>query len=248
MAAAYDTYDYPSYWEGREYEHTSEIVALKAFLQKIPKIRKILEVGAGFGRLTPHYLFRAKDVILVDPSARLLKMARDDFNDKKIRYIQSRIENVTGKVKGNTIDLIICVRVMHHLDDIEEIFEIFERLIKKNGYLILEFPNKCHLKAVISEFFKGNITFLLDIFPKELKTKKRKKTLPFKNYHPDYIRHKLSKHDFEIIEERSVSNIRIPFLKKALQTPLMLNIEKILQKPLSKVNFGPSKFILAKRI
>lgn len=248
MAAAYDNYDYPSYWEGREYEHNSEIIALKSFLEKIPKIRKILEVGSGFGRLTPHYLFRAKSVILVDPSAKLLKIARKDLKDKKIKFIQSLIENISGKVKGNTIDLIICVRVMHHLDDVEEIFDIFERLVKKNGYLILEFPNKCHLKAVLTEFFKGNVTFLLDIFPKDVKTKKRKKTLPFKNYHPDYIRYELEKHGFEIIQERSVSNIRIPFFKRVLQTPFLLYVEKISQILLSKINFGPSKFILAKKI
>jgi len=31
MAAAYDDYDYPSYWEGREYEHEAEVGHSEAF-------------------------------------------------------------------------------------------------------------------------------------------------------------------------------------------------------------------------
>ena len=37
MSPAYDTYDYLSYWEKREYEHESEVIALSAFLKKIAK-------------------------------------------------------------------------------------------------------------------------------------------------------------------------------------------------------------------
>ena len=64
MPAAYDSFDYPSYWEGREYEHNSELIALRRLISLIPKIDTLLEIGAGFGRLTPEYLYRAKRIIL----------------------------------------------------------------------------------------------------------------------------------------------------------------------------------------
>jgi len=60
MSAHYDTYDYPSYWTNRKYEHKSEIIALKAFLLRINNIEKIVDIGAGFARLTPEYLIRSK--------------------------------------------------------------------------------------------------------------------------------------------------------------------------------------------
>jgi len=75
MAAAYDTYDYPGYWIGREYEHEAEIFAIKSFLKKIPVIKNVVEIGAGFGRLVPAYFFRARRVVLTDPSSKLLKIA-----------------------------------------------------------------------------------------------------------------------------------------------------------------------------
>lgn len=250
MAAHYDTYDYPSYWIGREYEHESEVLALKSLLDKIRKIDTILEIGAGFGRLTPTYLYRARKIIISDPSTRLLGIARDKYRGKKnVKIVQSRAENLTEKLPGSSADLIIMVRVLHHLEDTGNFLEAARKLLKPNGYLILEFANKNHIKATLREFLKGNITFPLDIFTKDLSTKKsaKRKSLPFQNFHPDLIRHKLEEKGFEIKEGRSVSNIRSPFLKRILPCESLLSLEKFLQKPLYYINFGPSVFLLAQK-
>lgn len=250
MAAHYDTYDYPTYWIGREYEHEAEVVALKAFLEKIPKIDTILEIGAGFGRLTPSYLFRARKIILSDPSSRLLAIARDTFAERKnIKFIQSCAENLPQRIPKESIDVIILVRVLHHLKDPNNFFDVCSRLLKKNGYLILEFANKKHLKATLKEFSKGNFTFPLDIFPKQLGGSRRKKknTIPFLNFHPEIVKHELRQRGFEIKEGRSVSNIRSAFFKKLLASETLIAIEKVLQEPLYLISFGPSIFLLAQK-
>ena len=250
MGAHYDTYDYPSYWIGRQYEHEAEVVAIKSFLQRIPKIDTILEIGAGFGRLTPSYLYRARKIILSDPSAKLLGIARDSFGERKnIKIIQSKVENLSQKIAKESVDLIIVVRVLHHLEDPEKFFNIAAGLLKKNGYLILEFANKRHLKAALIEFFKGNFTFTLDIFPKEVKgTKgKKKSALPFLNFHPDIVKHMLKERGFLIKEGRSVSNIRSYLLKKILPCESLVAIERFLQVPLYLISFGPSIFLLAQK-
>ena len=249
MAAAYDTYDYPAYWEGREYEHESELAAIKALLSKIEKIGTILEVGAGFGRLYPSYSFRAKKVILTDPSSKLLKIAREDIDDPKVKFIQASVKNINPKVRSGTVDLVILVRVMHHLKDPEIVFKVVNKLLTKRGYFILEFANKRHAKATVKSFAKGDFTFPLDIFPKDLRSKrsKKKKTLPFVNYHPDDIVKKLEDSGFIIEEKRSVSNVRSSFVKKYLPLNVLLAIESVLQKSLSRINIGPSVFVLARK-
>lgn len=252
MSAAYDTYDYPSYWLGREYEHYSEVSAIKAYLQKISKVRNILEVGAGYGRLAKIYLYRGKKVILSDPSSKLLAIARDELKDSKnreIKFIHSSLENLPNKIKAGNINLIICVRVLHHLKDINNAFSIMNKLLSKRGYLILEFPNKSHFKATVTEFLKGNLTFPLDIFPKDIRSRRniQKNTLPFVNYHPDDIVKKLEDSGYEIIETRSISNIRFSFLKKIMPLEALLACERFLQKPFAKIRFGPSMFILARK-
>ena len=250
MTAHYDTYDYPSYWEKRLYEHESEIIALKALLLRINKVDSILDIGAGYGRLTQTYLYRGKKIILTDPSINNLSIAKDKYKDiKKIKYIQSRAETLKDKVKSKSIDLAIMIRVIHHLEKPEEVFKIINKLVKPGGYFILEFANKSHGKAVFKEMSKGNLTFLLDIFPKDIRSdkSKKKKTIPFINYHPDNVIKMLSDSGFKIIDKRSVSNIRSTKIKKSIPLNSLIKIEKLLQKPLSYLNFGPSIFLLLRK-
>lgn len=250
MAAAYDTYDYLSYWLGRGYEHKSEVFAIREFLAKIKKIKTILEIGAGFGRLVPSYSFRAKHVIISDPSSKLLKIARGTYKDKKkYKFIHSSLENISQRLKPRSVDLAILVRVMHHLTDLDLAFSNIKRLLSERGYLILEFPNKRNLKRTIRQMFVGNFTYPLDIFPSDLRSPKslKKKYLPFFNYHPDKIKDLLEEHDFEVLEVRSVSNMRSGSLKKIFSPDTLLFIEKLFQKPLSFFYFGPSIFVLARK-
>ena len=249
MPAPYDKYNYPAYWEGREYEHHSEIIAIKAFLDRIKEISNILEIGAGFGRLTPSYLYRGKKITLLDSSAKLLSLARARLPENKVKVVHSRLETIPEKINRKSVDLVILVRVLHHIDDIDKCFSIISNVLKNNKYFILEFANKSHKKATALEFLRGNLTFLHDIFPKEVSSKKSRGTsLPFRNYHPDVIKEQLKKNGFRIIEIRSVSNIRSPRLKTIIPTETLLYFERLLQKPFSKINFGPSLFILAQKV
>lgn len=250
MPAAYDTYDYPGYWEGRKYEHDSELLAIKTLLAKIPKIGSLLEIGAGYGRLTPSYLYRARRVILSDPSAKLLKIARQSYGkNKKVTFIQSGLENMPNKARGGTYDVVIMVRVLHHIEDIDSAFVIIHKLLKKRGYFILEFANKRHLKATLREFLKGNFTFPIDIFTKDARSARAVKRgdIAFLNYHPDMIEYKLESHSFKVKDKLSVSNIRSATVKKFLNTETLLVFEKYLQKLLGVFYFGPSIFVLAQK-
>jgi ubiquinone/menaquinone biosynthesis C-methylase UbiE len=250
MSAAYDSYDYLGYWIGRDYEHKSEVLALKAFLDKIKKIKTILEIGAGFGRLVPSYSFRAKKIILSDPSAKTLKIAREAFKDKKnIKFIQSSLETLPTKVKPSSVSLVVMVRVFHHIKDITLAFKIIHRMIGPNGYFIFEFANKKHIKATFKEILKGNFSFLNDQTTTDLRSQRaiKKGVLPFLNYHPDKIKEILAQYGFEVVEERSVSNIRSTLLKRIFSTEILISLEKLLQRPFAFIDFGPSIFILARK-
>lgn len=250
MPAAYDSYDYPSYWESRSYEHNSEFIAIRELLRKIPKIKKSIEIGAGFGRLVPSYMYRVKKLLLTDPSAKLLSISRKKYNkNKRIHFLQSKLENLDIPKRINKYDLALMVRVLHHIEDVDLAFKKINRLLVDGGYLILEFPNKNHLKASIRNFLKGDFTYPISIFPIDIRSKKhvKKGTLPFINYHPDQIIEKLKENSFEIIQIRSVSNIRSTFIKKTVPLNILLDLEKSLQIPLSKISFGPSFFVLARK-
>lgn len=250
MAAAYDNYNYTSFWVGREYEHKSEVVAIRAFLHKIHKIKTILDIGGGYGRLTPNYLFRAKKAILSDPSSQLLKIARDTFKgEKKLNYVHATLSSLPTKIKRHSVDVVLMVRVVHHITNMDAAFEDINKLLKPNGYLILEYANKRHLKATVKELLAGNFMFPFDITPIDIRSEanKKGKTIPFLNYHPDTINSLLEKYGYQVIEKRSVSNIRSPFLKSILPVDFLVSIDKITQSLLSGIAFGPSIFILARK-
>jgi ubiquinone/menaquinone biosynthesis C-methylase UbiE len=249
MTAAYDTYDYPSYWQNRDYEHESEVIAIREFLKSIAKIEKIIEVGAGYGRLTPQYSYRAKRIVLVDPSQKLLNVARERLKTKNISFIKGTVQELPENFKRHEFDVAIMVRVMHHITDPDMAIAALSEILRPGGYLILEFANKNHGKALFSNILKGNFTYPIDIFPTDKKTTKNanNKTIPFLNYHPDVIYETLRKNRFRILKRRSVSNIRSTYLKKHIPLPVLLSLEKILQKNLASAHFGPSIFVLARK-
>ena len=43
------------------------------------------------------------------------------------------------------------IRVLHHIEDIDNAFVNVSNLLKEKGYFILEFPNKTHLKVEVLE-------------------------------------------------------------------------------------------------
>lgn len=233
MASHYDQFDYPQFWEGREYEHGSEVLAIKNFLNKIPHISRLLDLGGGYGRLSPYYIYRAKRVVIADPSARLLKLAKTKIKvmDQKragdIKYIHSRAQLIKKKVKNGSFDVVLIVRVLHLIQDSGEFFGVVNKLLKKNGYIIIEFPNKLNGKARAKSLIRRQHNVI--------------------SFYPSDIENELENRGFTIVEKRSVSNIRSPFLKKHLPVSTLLFFEDLLQKPLAHLNFGPSIFILAKK-
>ena len=67
-------------------------------------------------------------------------------------------------------------------------------------------------------------------------------------YPVDEFRKKLIDNGFSVIDKLSVSNLRNNILKNHLSSKFLINIEKHIQKPFAKINFGPSIFILAKNV
>jgi ubiquinone/menaquinone biosynthesis C-methylase UbiE len=249
MSAHYDTYDYPAYWIGREYEHGCEFIAIRAFLAKIPKVKTILEIGAGFGRLLPAYSFRGKRIILSDPSKKLLSIAKEGTPNKNIKIVYSNLTNLPKKVRPGSVDLAIMVRVLHHIENIDQAVSTVYRLLDDGGYFILEFANKGHFKATVSQMLKGNLVFPMDLDTLDKRSKRnvRKGTIPFQNFHPDVILEKLYEYGFTVIEKRSVSNFRGETLKQFFPIKFLLSLSAFFQLPLGFINFGPSIFILARK-
>jgi SAM-dependent methyltransferase len=245
MTAHYDdpTFDYDRYWQGREYEHQSEVLALSRFFKKCSRFRTAADIGGGYGRLTAYLAPVSEKIYLIEPSQKQLRLAKSYLKGLKNITLSAKTVEKTG-LPDKSLDLVLVVRVMHHLPDPNVAIAEINRILKPGGTLILEFANSLHFKARVTSFFSGQ-PILPTPLDKRSAASIRRHTIAFVNHHPDSVFKLLTKNGFTVDQTLSVSNFRSPFLKKYLPLSLLLSLENLFQSPLAKLLFGPSIFILA---
>lgn len=244
-----DQYDDPSfnyldYWEGREYEHRAELMAIRRLL-KGKHFNQAVDVGGGYGRLSISLKDYADKVILAEPSQQQLDLAKK-FLGKNSGVERQLMQANALKFKDGSVDLVTMIRVMHHLQDpTPELAEI-ERVLKPGGLAIIEVANYMHARNRLKHMLKRQKvpTKPVDIRSPE---HRGKDDITFVNHNPYTVIKQLGKVGFKIDRILSVSNLRIPALKKVVPTSAMLAIEGVLQPTLAKSFFGPSIFFLIKK-
>lgn len=111
----------------------------------------LADFGGGFGRLVPVLKEYAKRVIIVDASMDLLNEAKATFGaDPTVFYVRANLYHLP--FKNQSIERAVCMRVMHHIGDVDVLFTEFQRVIRTALYL--EFPNKKHLLQRLRFYFR----------------------------------------------------------------------------------------------
>jgi ubiquinone/menaquinone biosynthesis C-methylase UbiE len=243
------SFDYKKYWSTREYENQSEKIALKKLLALISKKGTLIDIGGGFGRLTSEYAPLFKSCLLVEPSEKLLDEAKKLCSKyKNLSVGKSFVEKLP--VGSESFDVALLIRVLHHLTNLSQVIKEVKRVLKPNGYLILEFANRIHFKNCLKAFIRLDFKFFTDHTPKDISQKLR--VAPFFNYHPNQIKTLFLGNGFKIIKSLPVSNFRHPLCKRLIPLKVLLSLESFLQLLTSYFPFlkysGPSIFILAQRV
>lgn len=243
MAAHYDDPDfsYEKYWLNRQYEQKAEEIAIKKLLKGIKKDTAV-DVGGGYGRLTPLLVPHAKKVSLIEPSIKQRQIAKKFLFSHPSIEILAGVSDKTG-LKDSSQDIAMMVRVTHHLPDLKPTFAELYRILKPGGLLLLEVANAKHFKAVIKSLLSGQSILPMPV-ERRSSANIRKKTIPFVNHHPKTVNKMLEATGFKTSHRLSVSNYRSPGLKKIIPQKLLVSLESASQSPLSIFNFGPSLFLL----
>lgn len=241
-------FSYENYWAQRGYEDLAEKLAFEKLLDKIPDKdkKKLIDIGGGYGRFSHIYTQYFKECVLVDPSLKLIKKAKDKQKFSNLSFSKATVEQLPFDKK--VFDVALLIRVAHHLQNFSVALEEIWRILKPGGFFILEFPNKAHLKSKFLSFF-GLRDVFFDLSPIDRRTEQeiRNRVAPFYNYHPYWVIKTLENKGWEKIEKLSVSNFRHPVFKKLLSDKLLLYIEEVVQEPFAFFNLGPSIFLLLKK-
>jgi ubiquinone/menaquinone biosynthesis C-methylase UbiE len=237
-------HNYQDYWTGREYEHAAEEMAINRLL-KGEKFNFAVDVGGGYGRLSKFLTKYAKKVTLAEPSQQQLDIGKMYLKDTP--QVEWRLWQASDlKVKDGEADLVLVVRVLHHLPDPAPEFNEISRVLKSGGTFILEFANDAHFLNRLRYGLRGKS---VPKSPVDIRSdaNKKKGEIPFVNHHPKVILNMLEDAGFELETVLSGSNLRSPTLKKVLGKKPLLAAEKLMQPLLAPLYFGPSIWFKLKK-
>jgi ubiquinone/menaquinone biosynthesis C-methylase UbiE len=237
-------HNYLKYWNGREYEHAAEEMAIKRLLEN-KHFKTAVDVGGGYGRLCVFLEKYADKVTLAEPSQQQLDIAKD-FLKSHPEVDRKLMQADDLKFKDGTIELLTMIRVMHHLPDPTVEFSEIARVLSDEGYAIIEVANYAHARNRIKHFIKGK---KLPVEPVDIRSEshRSKDEIPFVNHNPETVIKQLAHAGLKVDRILSVSNLRSPGLKKVMPRSFMLAIEGLLQPRLAGSYFGPSIFFLVKK-
>ncbi len=143
LSKYYETEEYISHTDAKRnlFEKVYHSVRCYAIKNKIALINKeqtkgkLLDVGCGTG----DFLFAAKnngwDITGIEPNEK----ARTIANVKNNNSVLDNTE--LNKLKENSFDVITLWHVLEHLPNLENDIQIFKKLLKPNGTLIIAVPN-----------------------------------------------------------------------------------------------------------
>ena len=238
------THNYLHYWDGREYEHAAEEAAIRKLL-KGKHFNSAVDVGGGYGRLCVLLEEYADDVTLAEPSQQQLDIAAKYLKDHQA--IKRRLMQADDlKFEDGSIDLLTMIRVMHHLPDPSAEFAEISRVLSPNGLAIVEVANYLHMRNRLRHLAKRQ---RMPVKPVDIRSPEHRKAeeIAFVNHNPHTVIRQLEHAGLQVEHTLSVSNLRSVRLKKILPREVMLGAEKVLQRPLAYVYFGPSIFFLIRK-
>ena len=220
------------FWEGqgREYEDLAERTALRRLVP--PEGGRLLDIGAGFGRLAELY-GGYRQVVLLDYSFSQLQYARRRLGDERFIYVAADIYRLP--LATDTIDTTVMVRVLHHLVDVPAAFAQIARVTRPDGTFVLEFANKRHLKN-LARCLLGRGGDPFSRAPVEFAP------LHY-DFHPAWVAERLGEAGFGPERSLAVSLLRLGALKRALPARLLAGVDAALQRPLAPLAPAPSQFV-----
>lgn len=219
------------FWQGkgREYEDRVERTALERLLHPAQG-QRLLELGAGFGRLSS-FFSGYQQVVLLDYSHSQLVDARSRMGDEKYIYVAANIYQLP--LVDGSCDAATMIRVLHHFVDVPAALNQIRQALTPGAVFILEYANKRNLKAMLRHLLRLQQWSPYSEDPIEFYP------LHF-DFHPAYIQKKLAAVGFETHQRLPVSYFRLGAVKQVVPTGVLTALDSALQY--SGLLYAPSIF------
>jgi ubiquinone/menaquinone biosynthesis C-methylase UbiE len=224
------------FWAARTYEDACDRIALRALLPSSGG--RLIEVGAGFGRLAGKYA-GFDHVVLLDSSEVHVRAAGETLGGDS-RFDIRLGDALALPFADGEFDAAVCVRVLHHFSDPQPLIAELGRIVRPGGVVVLEYANKRNLKSIArrllrrqrwSPFAAGSVAYKAHHY----------------DHAPVNVRRALRSAGFSIERTRAASLFRLPILSRRVSPVILARVEARLQEPLGSITPGPSVFLLARK-
>lgn len=104
--------------------------------------KKVLDLGCGGGFVAEELAKRGADVVGVDPADPLLEVAQMHAQDSGLRIIYKRGTGEFIPCENESFDIVVCVDVLEHVDDLSAVLKEVERVLKPGGLFLYDTINR----------------------------------------------------------------------------------------------------------
>ena len=124
------------------------------FLELIPSSLEIADLGAGEGLLSRLLALRAKKVIAIDNSEKMVTHSQLQAQKLGLKNLEFRIGDLEAPpIEKNSVDLVIFSQALHHAANPERALKAAYSILKNNGKLLVLDLKQHHFEAARKLYF-----------------------------------------------------------------------------------------------
>ena len=164
----YDKTDIPAGYD-RARDHGPEVTAL--WMETIAShleglsVTRILDLGCGTGRFSEALAARFNaEVIGLDPSQKMLELARNKQHDARVQYQLGRAETIP--LPSESVDLVFMSMSLHHFNDMTVAARECRRVLRNNGRVVIRTATREQVNAYpYVPFIEASRPILEEVLP-----------------------------------------------------------------------------------
>ena len=151
-------------WEAFTRGPTKEGILFPAVDSLLPSVdgKRVLDAGCGDGTYASVLAERGGDVLGIDASEEMIRVARDRYGDDA-EFRRADLTEPLTTIEDDSVDVVLCQHVFSHLPSLETPLSEFARVLRPRGSLVVSTHHPFHDFLVVRDREYPNTTDALEM-------------------------------------------------------------------------------------